>query len=347
MSSTAIRAGSAYVELTIRDKITQGLRSAQAKLSTFANTARMIGTGLGMAAGIGTGVAAAIVGVSKVFADAGSEIHDMSQRTGVATEALSEFKYAAEQSGASLKDVEKAIRFMQKQGISADKFEATLIAVSQIADESQRAATAMKLWGKTGTMLLPMAGEIAQLRAEARTLGVSMTPQRASKADDLGDSFGRLKAAVMGLTMQLGAAFSPVIIHLVDLLTIAAVGIGKFADKIEIAVAGLELLARDNAGLIHSVLGGFGDWLINAPAEFRSQFPKRTTPDFGDLSSIMDMRGGSRGTFSGFRAENLGIGSGGGTAQKLDAIKGVLEKIKVGIDGVKDATEDIEGPEFG
>jgi len=192
LSSTAIRAGSAYVELTIRDKITQGLRSAQAKLSTFANTARMIGTGLGMAAGIGTGVAAAIVGVSKVFADAGSEIHDMSQRTGVATEALSEFKYAAEQSGASLKDVEKAIRFMQKQGISADKFEATLIAVSQIADESQRAATAMKLWGKTGAMLLPMAGEIAQLRAQRGEIGDDLfNRKRRMLEDDLAGTFDK------------------------------------------------------------------------------------------------------------------------------------------------------------
>ena len=48
------------------------------------------------------------------FAEYGSQLNDMSIRTGIAASTLGELKYAAEQSGASLEDVESGVRKAQK-----------------------------------------------------------------------------------------------------------------------------------------------------------------------------------------------------------------------------------------
>jgi hypothetical protein len=225
VSASNIRAGKAFVELSIRDKLTQGLRSASAKLQAFGTGVRTIGTAM---AGMGASTLAPLLGAAKIFADTGSAIHDMSLRTGVSADKLSELKFAAEQTGATFDDVERAIRFMQKQGLSADKFDEIAQAIAAIEDPTKRAAMAMKVWGKNGTALLPMLKELPELRGQARELGVSMSPEQARLADDLGDSFGRLKAALTGITMQIGAALAPVLIRIIDVFTIAAMAVVNF-----------------------------------------------------------------------------------------------------------------------
>lgn len=358
MSLAAIKAGQAFVELTIRDKTDQGLRRAMGRLSAFSKGVGLIGTAL-TALGT-TGIGAALVGAVRQFANVGSELHDMSARTGLAADNLSELKYAAEQTGTSLETVEKAIRFMQKQGLDASKFDQILKAVAGIADESERAAAAMKIFGKGGTALLPMAKELAALRSQARTLGVSMSPEQAALADELGDSFGRFKAALMGLTNHVGAALAPVLIGFTNTLTGAVVGLGMMANELGKVVATLEITPDAIASFITGVADGLMMGLI--PDNFRDTYatflaqalrevskgPKFTMPDFSDADSILDMKAGntSRGQFGGFRAESLGVGSGGGTVQKLDGIKGVLEKIKDAIDKNVAATKAIDGAVF-
>jgi hypothetical protein len=225
MSASNIRAGKAFVELSIKDKLTQGLRSASAKLQAFGTSVRTIGTAM---AGIGAGGLAGILGAAKVFADAGSEIHDMSQRTGLAADNLSELKFAAEQTGASFEDVEKAIRFMQKQGIDASKFDEIAAAIASIEDPTKRAALAMKVWGRNGTALLGMAGDLPGLRGQARSLGASISSEQAKQADELGDAFSALKAAIKGITMQIGAAVAPALTKIIEVFTMAAAAVGRF-----------------------------------------------------------------------------------------------------------------------
>ena len=60
---------------------------------------------MGGAAIIGFGIKAV-----NSFADAGDAIQKMALRTGFSTEALSELKFAAEQSGASLEDNREGIK---------------------------------------------------------------------------------------------------------------------------------------------------------------------------------------------------------------------------------------------
>src|SRR5262245_3402549 len=99
-SARGIRAGAAYVELYLSDsRLVRGLEKAEKRLKAFGEGLRSIGTKM---ATIGAAVAGSMLGASKVFADMGSDLVDMSQRTGVSVESLSELGYAAEQSGTDM-----------------------------------------------------------------------------------------------------------------------------------------------------------------------------------------------------------------------------------------------------
>ncbi len=105
-AASGIRAGAAYVELFVRDgRLVKGLNAASARLEAFGASITALGARL---AGLGVTLALPFLGAAKLFADMGSDMLDMSQRTGVAVEALSELRYAAEQSGPGPKSWRRA-----------------------------------------------------------------------------------------------------------------------------------------------------------------------------------------------------------------------------------------------
>ena len=67
---------------------------------------------LGLAIGGAVAIAGFAIASIKNFADLGDELDKMSKRTGVSVEALSELKFAAEQSGADLNAIEKSLKKM-------------------------------------------------------------------------------------------------------------------------------------------------------------------------------------------------------------------------------------------
>jgi hypothetical protein len=96
---------------TIGRSFSSGFGAANSALKTMAGglmSTRSLLAGFAGAAGVGV--------ISKQFADAGSALDDMSQRTGVAADELSALGYAAQMSGTDIDAVEKAIRKMQQTG---------------------------------------------------------------------------------------------------------------------------------------------------------------------------------------------------------------------------------------
>ena len=75
----------------------------------------------------------------------------------------------------------------------------------------QRNTSAMRIFGRSGTQLLPMLGDLAALRAEARRLGVTMSTQDAKAAADLNDDLDRLKATLRSVAITLGSALVPLL----------------------------------------------------------------------------------------------------------------------------------------
>ncbi len=267
-SSQGIRAGKAFVELFADDtKLVRGLKAAEKRLKAFGAGVQSIGTKL---FGLGAAAVAPLLATTNVFADMGDQLAKMSARTGISVEALSELGYAAEQSGADLEMLEGGVRKMQKflveaaQGskgagdtlsklglrlsdlgrLSPDQqFELLADRISKIQDPAIRAATAMEVFGKTGTSLLPMmqdgAKGIEALKQQARDLGLVISTEDAKAAETFGDTLDDLWKVIKSGVFAIGAALAPL---LQDLAT-SAIRVAKVtADWV-----------RQNKGLIVTI----------------------------------------------------------------------------------------------
>lgn len=236
-SASGIRAGLAYIELYANDaRLVKGLNAAAAKLKAFGAAVQEIGTKMSLA---GAAIVTPLLASAKSFSDVGDALDKMSARTGISVEALSEIGFAAEQSGTSLDDVETAVRKMQKTIVASaggskqatdalvglgltveqllklspeEQFTAISKRLSEISDPAMRAAATMGIFGKSGTALSPLIGDLQSLRAEARALGFTMTTDDAIAAAALNDAFGRLKTAAQTVSNALGAALTPFLI---------------------------------------------------------------------------------------------------------------------------------------
>jgi len=276
-----IKAGRATVELTTKDKMQRGLARARARLQAFGRDVQAMGTTL-MAAGAGllVPVAAAL----KTFSDIGDNVAKMARRTGLSVQAVQELGFAAKLAGTDVASLEKGIKRMQRnvydaerglstsvdalgdlglslrdlQGLAPeDQFTLMAEQMSKIEDASRRAALAQVLFGRAGTMLMPMfekgAAGVAALRKRFRELGVTLSAEDAKAAEEFTDTITDLWTAAKYGVALLGAALEPAVRDLIsaagDWLKEAAdwirnnrdliVQYGKLAVKIGLWVGGI------------------------------------------------------------------------------------------------------------
>lgn len=292
MSNTrGIRAGRAFVELGVSDKLSAGLRRAQKRLKAFGDGVRAVGTRL---TAIGAAGLAPLAASVRSFAKAGDTLDKMAARTGVSVEALSELGFAAEQSGADLQTLEAGVRVMQRTlndaerglatakdamaelGLSADalrgfspeqQFKTIAEAVGRIEDPSKRAAVAMQIFGRAGTRLLPLieggVDGIEALQKQARSLGLTISTEAAAEAALLTDTLNILWRTVRQGVFVVGSALAPAVTRLAEATSRVVVSVTAWikenravvvaAAKVAaiVALVGLTLIA---AGLGISVL---------------------------------------------------------------------------------------------
>lgn len=222
---------------------------------------------------------AAVVGLTKAFADStkalvdyGSEINDTAEQTGLSTDALQEYKFAAEQTGGSLASITNSVKIMTRGldtyaatyaslGVAVkdangqfrnanDIFDDTVKALGGIQNETERSKIALELFGRNAQELIPIlnmgAGGLDQLKDKARALGLVMSSETINAADELGDTTQALGATWKAFTMSLAQDALPV---LNDFL-------GAFTDLIEKMNAAK--LAKANNEIIKSYLDGKG-----------------------------------------------------------------------------------------
>ena len=213
----------------------RNIKKSQGLLRSFASAAANIS------------VAGGLVGlIGRNFAKMGDEIGKMSKRTGVAVEELQGLTFAAEQSGASAESVEKAIRGMNRsildgqdgmstavrnfealglslldfEGLSVEqRFKLVADALNQIEDESTRSALAMKIFGRSGSDLLPMLGSVEGLTKHFKELGLALSSDEIAKAEELNDNLNIMRHQWMKLSAALGTTVLPVLNKVLDLLT--------------------------------------------------------------------------------------------------------------------------------
>ncbi len=260
-SAKEVRAGKAYIELSTKDKITKGLNAAKKKLEAFGGSVSALGKKFML---VGTIAATAFGAAAASFMKQGDELDKMAARTGASVEWLSQMKFAAQQSGAAISDVEASIKGMNKgfaeaqrgegeflKGIkmlgvslktlaplsTAERFEYLSEKIAGIKDPAQKAKVAMLLFSEAGTKLLPMVGSIKELRAEAEKLGITMSTEDATAAAELTDAWGRLTAMFKMFMFQVGAALAPTLKDIADKVKIVFSAILKWVKENKETVA--------------------------------------------------------------------------------------------------------------
>jgi hypothetical protein len=239
-SASGIRAGKAYVELgTDNSGLSKGLKNATAKLQSFGGSLTSVGKKL---LAVGAGIGGPLLAAAKVFASVGSEMQDLSEKTGASVESLSGLKYAAEQSGVGVDALATGFKKMQKtigdasdgvkesqeeltslglttqqlKGMSPDQqFKAFAHAISKIPDPAQRATAAMTVFGKSGADLLPLlnqgASGIDAFVAHAKEMGLIISGADAKSAKQFQQSLSDLWAVVSQGVFVVGGALAPVL----------------------------------------------------------------------------------------------------------------------------------------
>jgi hypothetical protein len=252
-NTSGIRAGKAFVELGVSDKLSSGLKAAQKKLEAFGEGLRSVGIKM---AGIGAAAVTGLLGAVKHFSDAGDALEKMSRRTGVSVEALSELSFAAEQSGADAEALEGGLRHMQKAVVEAAKgsegavlaldllhltlndlanltpeqqFKLIADRLSQVKDPAVKAALAMEIFGKSGTRLIPLMDEgakgIEELQKQARDLGLTVSSETAKDAAELNDTLNILWRVLKQGVFTIGSALSPLIKSIAESITRVVVNV--------------------------------------------------------------------------------------------------------------------------
>ncbi len=259
MAGKEVRAGKAFVEIVLRDRLAAGLNRAAAQLRGFATMTSAIGAGLTATSGAILGPLAAAV---SQFSSIGSAVADMGARTGMSAEGLTALGYAASMTGSSMEDVEKGVRKMQQAvvdasngsesatkalaalGLSAadlaglspeQQMQKIADGLSRISDPAARTAAAMDLFGKSGTALIPMMANgsagLAAYAEQARRLGLIMSTEDAAAADALGDATDRMWGSLRGVTLQIGAALAPAATELADRIAACVANVTKFISE--------------------------------------------------------------------------------------------------------------------
>ena len=212
-------------------------------------------------AGIGYGLTQLILPV----AETGEELNKLAQKTGVSVEALSALKYAAELSDVTTEGLTKGLKHLSTAlfdtkvkgdeggaalkalGVaamdSAGQIRPTEAVLLDLADKfaampdgAEKAALAVKLFGKEGLNMIPMLNQgregLTGMMEEAKRLGLVMSEDAAQASEAFNDNLKRLHAVTEGLQRQIGAAVIPVLADLTERMFLAKTETGSFSNEL-------------------------------------------------------------------------------------------------------------------
>jgi len=171
------------------------------------------------------------------------KVDDLAQVTNLSTETIQSLQLAATLSGQSFEDTAQTAVIFQKQMEAAKNgneelagtfralgidlkgpvdqaFRQTLEKLGQIDDGSLKTATALDLFGKSGSKLLPVmdqvGGSFDGLIARARDLGIVLSEEDIAKSNEFADNIDILSLKLKGLTNDIGVGLISVLNDLGD-----------------------------------------------------------------------------------------------------------------------------------
>ncbi len=267
------------------EKTASGIKGMSDRIEEHKEQIRKAGTMLSVAGAVITGAFTLAVKSSAEFGDSMDEMHE---RTGVATEKLSALALAVNTSGASMDSLEVAIKRAQKNlfdaangskaaqaafdilGISVRNSDGSLRdavdvmidfadKTKNMEDETTKAALAQKLFGRSGTDLLPvfaLGGDgIRKLMGDAQKYGMTIDDLTAKQAGEFNDSFDVMKMSIAGVARQFGYVLLPALLPVVQGITNLAGVIVDFIQQHETLAKVIGAVAAA-LGLLLTAVGG-------------------------------------------------------------------------------------------
>lgn len=227
-------------------ELNKNLTAMEKRAYKFGQT---IGAGLKLGAVAATAAFGALtVAVSKAI-DNADAMRDLSIRTGIATEKLSEYAYAAKQTGTDIDGLSRGLKLLSKnaaEALDSDSskgklFEALGVNVKdaegnlksldallpevadkfkELEDGTTKAALAQELFGKSGLEMIEFLNQgadgLEKAGDKARELGIIISGDTAAAADEFNDKLGDLKAIGEAFALQIAAELLPRLIDMID-----------------------------------------------------------------------------------------------------------------------------------
>lgn len=229
-------------------------KQAKSTESKFSGLGKVIKTSVvaGFAA-MATAVAGGVTALTKATTSAAEyadEINTLSSVTGMSTESIQEYKYAAELvdvsfetlSGSMKKNIKSMSSAKDGAGDAAEAYKKLGVAVTDsegnmrdsetvyweaidalgnIENETERDATAMTLFGKSATELNPLietgTDNLNKLKTEAQEMGAVMSQDSLDALSNFDDSLQKLKSGASAAKNALGTVLLPQLQDLVDI----------------------------------------------------------------------------------------------------------------------------------
>jgi hypothetical protein len=282
-SASGVRAGAAYIELALRDQVSDGLRKAEKRLQLFGEKVKEIGSAVAMAGAAVSAFGGAIVGMAAAsvaaFTSIAGDFSDLAAQTGLSVELMSELETALKDAGTTAADFASSVVKLRKNifeastgakpmvealdalglkaedliNLSADEqFLMIADALSKMKNPTERMALAMQLFGKSAFKMMPLldagADGIEAFREQARQMGFSLSGETAAAADTLGTNIEILKDQIGRIAVAIGETLLPVASAFVTLMQQIVGRVVEFVRQNEglvlgVLAAGVGLLA--------------------------------------------------------------------------------------------------------
>ena len=281
--------------LTAEDKTAGAFNSARKGLGGLAADAKSVASGLG---GVGAafsvlgGVAASVFSVQAVkgAVDMLDQLDDLSEKTGIATEALSALRYAGEVVGTPVEALATGIRKLslnmaaaagggkeqaaafQAIGVSFKNLDGSLRGSDQVLgaiadkfasfrDGPEKAALAVELFGKAGADMIPLLNKgsagMDELRAEAERLGVVFSGDLAGQAAEFNDNLKKIQISAQGFATTLAGELVPSLNELARIMLESKDGSNSLAQimgtGLKTALEAIVLLGTDVAFVLKGI----------------------------------------------------------------------------------------------
>lgn len=238
---------------TITNELTQVASSsgvASAGQSAGSNFAAGLGKGLAVAGAATAAVTAAAIKAADSFVSAASEvasygdnIDKMSQKMGISAEAYQEWDFVMQHCGTSMESLKSSMKTLataaengsdafERLGISQedianmsqeDLFGATIEALQQVDDETERTYLASQLLGRGATELGPLlnmtAEETAEMKDQLHELGGVMSDEDVKAAAAFDDQLQDMQTAFTSIKRGMMSDFLPALTDVADGLT--------------------------------------------------------------------------------------------------------------------------------